>query len=59
MPPRTKPRAEAFYRKFGFVVVGSHAFVLGTDVQTDRLMARRLRRRSRETPAGSAETASR
>lgn len=31
-------RALAFYRKFGFVDVGSHQFVLGTDVQTDRLM---------------------
>jgi ribosomal protein S18 acetylase RimI-like enzyme len=33
-------RALAFYRKFGFVDVGSHQFVLGTDVQTDRLMVR-------------------
>ncbi|HUE87366.1 MAG TPA: GNAT family N-acetyltransferase [Vicinamibacterales bacterium] len=40
-------RAEAFYRKFGFVVVGSHTFVLGTDVQTDRLMARRIGGRDR------------
>jgi ribosomal protein S18 acetylase RimI-like enzyme len=36
-------RARAFYRKSGFVVVGSHAFVLGADVQTDCLMARSLR----------------
>jgi diamine N-acetyltransferase len=36
-------RAQAFYRKFGFVVVGSHTFVLGTDVQTDHVMARGLR----------------
>lgn len=36
-------RAQAFYRKFGFVVVGSHTFVLGTDAQTDHVMARRLR----------------
>jgi ribosomal protein S18 acetylase RimI-like enzyme len=35
-------RAQAFYRKFGFVDVGSHTFVLGTDVQTDRLMARTI-----------------
>jgi ribosomal protein S18 acetylase RimI-like enzyme len=36
-------RAQAFYSKFGFVDVGSHTFVLGTDVQTDRLMALRIR----------------
>lgn len=36
-------RAQAFYRKFGFVVVGSHTFVLGTDVQIDHVMARGLR----------------
>jgi len=35
-------RAKAFYRKTGFVDVGSHAFMLGTDVQTDRIMARPL-----------------
>lgn len=34
------PRAIAFYRKFGFVDVGSHEFRLGTDVQTDRIMVR-------------------
>jgi ribosomal protein S18 acetylase RimI-like enzyme len=33
-------RALAFYRKCGFADVGSHRFVLGTDVQTDRIMAR-------------------
>jgi ribosomal protein S18 acetylase RimI-like enzyme len=36
-------KAQAFYRKFGFVVVGSHTFVLGSDVQTDRVMARSVR----------------
>jgi ribosomal protein S18 acetylase RimI-like enzyme len=36
-------RAQAFYRKFGFVVVGTHTFVLGSDVQTDRVMARSVR----------------
>ena len=36
-------RAQAFYRKFGFFVVGSHTFVLGTDVQTDHVMVRGLR----------------
>jgi ribosomal protein S18 acetylase RimI-like enzyme len=29
------PRAVAFYRKAGFVRVGSHEFVVGRDVQTD------------------------
>jgi ribosomal protein S18 acetylase RimI-like enzyme len=33
-------RAQAFYRKCGFVDVGSQPFVLGTDRQTDRLMSR-------------------
>jgi ribosomal protein S18 acetylase RimI-like enzyme len=51
-------RAQAFYRKFGFVDVGSHTFMLGTDVQTDRLMARTIRRRSPETPASPGGTAS-
>lgn len=32
-------RAIAFYRKFGFVDVGSHDFRLGRDLQTDRIMA--------------------
>lgn len=36
------PRAQAFYRKFGFVDVGAHTFVLGSDPQIDRLMARSL-----------------
>ena len=31
-------RAQAFYRKTGFVEVGSHAFMVGTDAQVDRLM---------------------
>lgn len=35
------PRAIAFYRKFGFGDVGSQAFRLGSDVQTDRVMVRR------------------
>jgi diamine N-acetyltransferase len=34
------PRAIAFYRKWSFEDVGSHEFVLGSDRQTDRLMAR-------------------
>ena len=36
------PRAQAFYRKFGFVDVGAHTFVFGSDPQTDRLMTRSL-----------------
>lgn len=32
------PRAIRFYEKYGFVDIGSHPFVLGRDVQTDRLM---------------------
>jgi diamine N-acetyltransferase len=35
-------RAQAFYRKYGFADVGSQVFVLGTDPQTDRVMARPL-----------------
>ena len=34
------PRARAFYRKWGFVEVGTHIFVLGSDPQTDILMQR-------------------
>jgi diamine N-acetyltransferase len=37
-------RARAFYRKVGFVDVGAHTFVLGSDLQTDLLMARPLDR---------------
>ena len=32
------PRAIRFYEKCGFVDVGSHPFLVGTDLQTDRLM---------------------
>jgi ribosomal protein S18 acetylase RimI-like enzyme len=35
-------RAKAFYRKAGFVDVGSHVFMVGTDPQTDRIMVRYL-----------------
>jgi ribosomal protein S18 acetylase RimI-like enzyme len=35
-------RAQAFYRKWGFQVVGQHIFQLGSDPQTDLLMARAL-----------------
>jgi diamine N-acetyltransferase len=36
------PRAIAFYRKFDFVEVGSHDFMLGRDRQTDLIMMRQL-----------------
>jgi diamine N-acetyltransferase len=36
------PRAQAFYRKCGFVDVGSQPFLLGSDRQTDRVMSRGL-----------------
>ncbi|MDQ6737241.1 MAG: GNAT family N-acetyltransferase [Gemmatimonadota bacterium] len=36
------PRAIAFYRKSGFVDLGSQPFVLGDDLQTDRIMLRSL-----------------
>jgi ribosomal protein S18 acetylase RimI-like enzyme len=35
-------RAVRFYAKHGFRDVGSHVFVLGSDVQTDRVMVRQL-----------------
>jgi diamine N-acetyltransferase len=35
-------RAIAFYRKFGFEVIGEHRFVLGRDPQRDLVMARRI-----------------
>jgi ribosomal protein S18 acetylase RimI-like enzyme len=35
-------RAVAFYRKYGFTRVGEHTFVLGSDTQTDWLLARPL-----------------
>jgi diamine N-acetyltransferase len=36
------PRGIAFYRKWGFEPVGSHIFVVGSDHQTDLLMAKDL-----------------
>lgn len=36
------PRAIAFYAKCGFVDVGAHGFIFGTEEQTDRVMARAL-----------------
>jgi ribosomal protein S18 acetylase RimI-like enzyme len=36
------PRAQAFYRKYGFREVGTHVFQLGDEAQTDLLMQRAL-----------------
>lgn len=36
------PKATAFYRKYDFQPVGSHPFKLGSDAQTDIVMARGL-----------------
>jgi len=36
------PRAQRFYEKNGFRVVGSHTFLLGDDPQTDLLMQRSI-----------------
>lgn len=35
-------RAQAFYRKWGFKVIGEHSFQLGADTQVDLLMERAL-----------------
>jgi ribosomal protein S18 acetylase RimI-like enzyme len=35
-------RAQAFYRKFGFMEVGDHVFMLGTDTQRDIILVRPL-----------------
>jgi ribosomal protein S18 acetylase RimI-like enzyme len=37
------PRAQAFYKKSGFVDVGTQTFLLGIDEQNDRVMAMSLR----------------
>jgi len=36
------PRAIAFYRRAGYVDVGAHVFVVGTDRQTDRILVTSL-----------------
>lgn len=36
------PRAQAFYKKYGFTEVGKHIFQLGSDAQTDLLMQKNL-----------------
>jgi ribosomal protein S18 acetylase RimI-like enzyme len=35
-------RAQGFYRKAGFTVVGSQIFVLGSDAQRDLIMAKQV-----------------
>jgi ribosomal protein S18 acetylase RimI-like enzyme len=35
-------RAKAFYHKNGFMDIGSHVFMVGTDAQTDRILVRPL-----------------
>jgi ribosomal protein S18 acetylase RimI-like enzyme len=35
-------RAQRFYRKWGFQVVGEHIFQVGSDPQTDLIMERAL-----------------
>lgn len=39
-------RAVAFYARYGFARVGEHIFVLGTDAQTDWLLARSITTRT-------------
>jgi diamine N-acetyltransferase len=41
------PRAIAFYAKCGFTDVGEQAFMVGSDRQRDRVMARSLQSGSR------------
>jgi len=36
------PRAIAFYRKAGYIDVGAHTFIVGSDPQTDRILTRSL-----------------
>jgi ribosomal protein S18 acetylase RimI-like enzyme len=36
------PRAQAFYRKWGFAVVAEHIFMVGSDPQRDLVMRREL-----------------
>lgn len=36
------PRAQAFYRKWGFEKIGIHTFKLGADLQTDWVMAKNI-----------------
>lgn len=51
------PRAQAFYRKCGFVDVGQQGFTLGTDSQTDRVMAQALTPAAGDLPGGATSFA--
>ncbi|MEO6589289.1 MAG: GNAT family N-acetyltransferase [Pyrinomonadaceae bacterium] len=42
------PRAQAFYKKYGFCEVGKHIFQLGNDPQTDLLMQVKVEKANRE-----------
>lgn len=44
-------RAKTFYRKTGFTDVGSQAFLLGKDAQTDRVMVRPVPAESSPSPS--------
>jgi ribosomal protein S18 acetylase RimI-like enzyme len=35
-------RAQTFYKKYGFAVVGQHIFKLGNDEQIDLIMTRKI-----------------
>ncbi len=52
-------RAQAFYRKHGFVRVGSHTFVVGTDPQTDLVMSKALPSTRTTAPRPSSSRADR
>lgn len=43
-------RAKAFYRKSGFVDVGAHVFMVGSDAQTDRILMRALTESAAKAP---------
>jgi ribosomal protein S18 acetylase RimI-like enzyme len=53
------PRAIAFYRKWGFEVVGSHIFQFGDDPQRDLLMARPAGMGGRPSPDDGSESTAR
>lgn len=43
-------RAKAFYRKCGFVDVGAHVFMVGTDAQIDRIFIRAITQGAAKAP---------
>ena len=51
------PRAVAFYGKYGFARVGERTFVLGTDLQTDWILARQLATPRADYPSSGARYA--